>query len=55
MNNGIDVCYLLQVIYMTCVSVGRGLAFGGDTFFSQTYGSANKKKMGIYLQKCEQM
>jgi len=38
---------------MTCVSVGRGLAFGGDTFFSQTYGSANKKKMGIYLQKCE--
>jgi len=20
---------------MTCVSVGRGLAFGGDTFFSQ--------------------
>jgi len=25
----------VQVIYISCVSVGRGLAFGGDTFFSQ--------------------
>lgn len=25
----------LQVIYISTVSIGRGLAFGGDTFFSQ--------------------
>lgn len=41
----------ISVIYITCVSVGRGLAFGGDTFFSQSYGSTNRKKMGVYLQK----
>ncbi len=26
---------LFQVIYITTISFGRGLAFGGDTFFSQ--------------------
>lgn len=25
----------VQVIYIECVSIGRGLAFGEDTFFSQ--------------------
>ena len=40
-----------QVIYILMVSVGRGLAYGADTFFSQTYGSSNKKNVGVYLQK----
>ena len=43
--------YSSQVIYVLTVSVGRGLAFGGQTFFSQTYGSDNKKLVGVYLQK----
>uniref|UniRef100_T1FYH1 Multidrug and toxin extrusion protein n=1 Tax=Helobdella robusta TaxID=6412 RepID=T1FYH1_HELRO len=46
-----SVAMALSVIYISCISIGRGLAFGEDTFFSQTYGSTNKKKMGIYLQK----
>jgi len=25
----------LQVIFLVCVSVGRGLGYGSDTFFSQ--------------------
>lgn len=33
------------------VSIGRGLGYGGDAFFSQTYGSNNKKNVGVYLQK----
>jgi len=45
------VAMALSVIYITTVSFGRGLAFGGDTYFSQTYGSTNKKMMGVYLQK----
>ena len=29
------VAMAISVIYITCVSFGRGLAFGGDTYFSQ--------------------
>ncbi|CAD5114548.1 DgyrCDS3666 [Dimorphilus gyrociliatus] len=42
----------ISVIYIVCVSVGRGLAFGADTYFSQLYGGTNKKLVGLYLQKC---
>ncbi|KAK2188567.1 hypothetical protein NP493_128g03024 [Ridgeia piscesae] len=45
------VAMAMSIIYITCVSIGRGLAFGADTFFSQTYGSTNKKKVGVYLQR----
>ena len=38
---------------MTCVSVGRGLAFGGDTFFSQvSLDVACANKVGKYLYCC---
>ena len=38
---------------MTCVSVGRGLAFGGDTFFSQVLLDIScAKKVGKYLYCC---
>ncbi|CAH1777792.1 unnamed protein product [Owenia fusiformis] len=38
-------------INLTGVTVGFGLSFGLDTLLSQTYGSANKKRVGVIIQR----
>ncbi|PAA62327.1 hypothetical protein BOX15_Mlig030132g1 [Macrostomum lignano] len=41
-------CTLINVAGM---GIGLGLSTGCDTYFAQTYGSAYKKRVGIYLQR----
>ncbi|XP_074650239.1 multidrug and toxin extrusion protein 1-like [Tubulanus polymorphus] len=39
------------VINVFGIAPASGMATAADTLFSQTYGSSNKKKVGIYLQR----
>ncbi|XP_064640620.1 multidrug and toxin extrusion protein 1-like [Lineus longissimus] len=36
---------------ITCYTIGNGLGSGCDTVFAQSYGSTNKKMVGIYVQR----
>ncbi|XP_033114064.1 multidrug and toxin extrusion protein 1-like [Anneissia japonica] len=40
-----------SVINSLCLSVARGSATACDTFFAQMYGSDNRKKIGVVLQR----
>ncbi|XP_064621715.1 multidrug and toxin extrusion protein 1-like [Lineus longissimus] len=39
------------IVNVTGYKIGGGLATACDTLFSQSYGSKNKKKVGVYLQR----
>ncbi|KAI0220665.1 Multidrug and toxin extrusion protein 1 [Lamellibrachia satsuma] len=41
----------ISVINVTCMATAQGLGTGCDTFFAQSFGSKNKKMVGIYVQK----
>lgn len=41
----------ISMINVTCNAIAIGLGTSCDTFFSQTFGSRNKKLMGVYVQK----
>lgn len=41
----------MSMINATCIAIGQGLGTACDTFFSTTFGSDNKKKVGVYVQK----
>ncbi|KAK2174353.1 hypothetical protein NP493_810g01019 [Ridgeia piscesae] len=41
----------ISMINVTCVAIAQGLGTACDTFFSQTFGSNNKKLVGVYVQK----
>lgn len=41
----------MSMMNATCMAIGQGLGTACDTFFSQTYGSKNKKQVGVYAQR----
>uniref|UniRef100_A0A1I8HDB1 Multidrug and toxin extrusion protein n=1 Tax=Macrostomum lignano TaxID=282301 RepID=A0A1I8HDB1_9PLAT len=40
-----------SLINVAGMSIGMGMSTACDTLFSQTYGSRNRKRMGLYLQR----
>ncbi|CAH1777016.1 unnamed protein product [Owenia fusiformis] len=45
------VALSISLIYIFGFAIGGGISQAGDTFFSQAFGSENKKQVGIYLQR----
>ena len=50
-TKGMCIFLFFKLINATCIAVGQGLGTACDTFFSQTFGSSNKKLVGVYMQK----